>query len=234
MSNDANPKPRYEILSIEQLNMVDTAKLQEIERSYILDYNGAFVTIYRDGSATLRPAVLGGKEGLLFHDLDAMNEMIASRSYPVKGNGGFWENEKARVLKFNQSMPYYLSWLSEMLEFNVEFSSDRSYLAELSAVATKVLGSKKKNKDLLRAYLTIYIGELLRQKVKGEWKLQPQKALNVYYVPEIVKGNKFCTHWNYVGKRLKVSNAIPVDIEKLVDSSNEFYPAFGRKYVTPE
>lgn len=231
MSNNKNSRPPYEILSREELDKIEIAKEKEIKKSYILDYNGAFVTIFRDGSATVRPPVLGENEGLVFYDLDAMNEMIASRSYPVKGNDTFWEKEKERVLHFNDSMPYYCERLSEMLDFKVEFNHDAAYLAQLSEVATKALKGKTKKKDLLRAYLTIYIGELLRQKVNGKWRLLPHASLNVYYVPEITKGNQYCEHWNSVVRQLEMASFIPVNIEALIERANEFYPIGNRKYA---
>jgi hypothetical protein len=175
--------------------------------------------------------VLGEKQGLLFHNVEDMNAMIASRSYPVKGNNTFWEKEKARVLDFTASMPHYCFMLSQMLNFKVELNNDHEYLLQLSQAVTNVLQSKKSNKDTLYGYVAIYIGELLRQKVGGEWKLLPQRALNVYYVPEIAKGNTYCHHWSFVLNELKMARFIPVDIERLVERSSEFYPASPGRHV---
>lgn len=235
MSNNENVKAAYEVLDLEGINKIETEKLHQIKRSYILDYNGAFITVYNDGSAVVRPPILGEKEGLVFYDLDAMEKMIASRAYPVKGNDTFWEVEKERVLDLAGSMPYYCAWLSEMMGFKTELNSNKAYLAELSAAAKEALTSKKikkKDKEFLRGYLSIYIVELLRQKVGGQWKLKPVPFLNVYYVPEIVKGNKYASPWKHLGSRLKTAGFMPVDIEELVESSNEFYPAMGRNYST--
>jgi hypothetical protein len=231
MSNNASSHPKYKVLSVEELNKIEEAKRIETDTSYIIEYNGAFVTVFKDKTSILAPPVLGGKEGLFFYNVADMDEIIKSRNYPVKGNNSFWEKEKQRVLNFSDEMPYYCSRLTEMLNYKVELNSDKLYLKELSEVVTKKIKVQKDKKKLYN-YLSIYIGELLRQRVNGEWKLLPQKALNVYYMPEITKDDKFCSHWSFIIGQLEMASFIPVDIESLIDKANVFYPIANRNYVS--
>jgi hypothetical protein len=231
MSNNASSHLKYKVLSVEELNKIEEAKRIETDTSYIIEYNGAFVTVFKDKTSILAPPVLGGKEGLFFYNVADMDEIIKSRNYPVKGNNSFWEKEKQRVLNFSDEMPYYCSRLTEMLNYKVELNSDKLYLKELSEVVTKKIKVQKDKKKLYN-YLSIYIGELLRQRVNGEWKLLPQKALNVYYMPEITKDDKFCSHWSFIIGQLEMASFIPVDIESLIDKANVFYPIANRNYVS--
>ena len=231
MSNNTDSQTiKYKVLSIEELNKIEKEKRLKTDTSYIVEYNGAFATVFKDRTSILTPPVLGGKEGLFFYNVEDMNAMIASRIYPVKGNGSFWEKEKDRVINFSNEMPYYCSKLTEILNYKVELSNDKSYLKELSNVVTEKLKLKKNNKILCN-YLSIYIGELLREKVNGEWKLLPEKALNVYYLPEIIKDNKFCSHWSFTIGQLEMASFIPVDIESLIEKANVFYPIGNRGYI---
>jgi hypothetical protein len=230
MNNNLNSDPKYHILSIEDLNRIEKTKFSQIDTSYIVDYNGAFVTVFKDRTSILRPPVLGGDEGLLFDNVADMNEMIKSRTFPVKGNNSFWAQEKERVLNFSGSIPYYCNRLTELLDFKVELKDDADYLKEFSEVVNKKL-KVKGGRNLLYHYLSIYIGEMIRLKVNGEWRLFPQYALNVYYVPEITKGSQFCSHWNTVIRRLEMAPSMPVNLETLISGANVFYPAAGRKYL---
>jgi hypothetical protein len=231
ISNNASSHLKYKVLSVEELNKIEEAKRIETDTSYIIEYNGAFVTVFKDKTSILAPPVLGGKEGLFFYNVADMDEIIKSRNYPVKGNNSFWEKEKQRVLNFSDEMPYYCSRLTEMLNYKVELNSDKLYLKELSEVVTKKIKVQKDKKKLYN-YLSIYIGELLRQRVNGEWKLLPQKALNVYYMPEITKDDKFCSHWSFIIGQLEMASFIPVDIESLIDKANVFYPIANRNYIS--
>ncbi len=228
MSN-ASCHPKYKVLSVKELTKIETNKKQEIDSSYIIDYNGAFVTTFKDKSSIILPPVLGGEEGLLFYDIADMYKMIENKVYPVKGNNSFWEKESLRVLKFPDAINYYCSELSRILNYGVEINNDTAYLGELSRVINTSLGSKKQ-KSLLYNYLAIYISELLRRKADATWQLMPQKALNVYYIPEIVKDGKFCTPWSFLIGQLEMVSFMPINIENLLDRANLFYPIQNRTY----
>jgi hypothetical protein len=231
MSKNGSPDNAYRILSLTELNQIESTKRSLIDTTYIVDYNGAFATVFKDGTSILLPPVLGGKEGLFFYRVSDMNEMIKLNTFPVKGNNSFWENEKERALHFPDAMPYYCSKLTELLNYKTEFKDDASYLKTLSEVISKKLKSSKNSKTLIN-YLSIYVSELLRQRVDGQWQLTPQKALNVYYIPEIIKQEKFCSPWSIILGELELVSFLPIDIDAIIEKANVFYPIANRNYLT--
>lgn len=231
MSNVERKSLPYKVLSKGELTRIEEEKKLEIDSFYIIDYNGVFVTTFADGTAILLPPVLGEEEGFFFTNKRSMQEMIDARSYPVKGTGSFWEQEKARVINIEYSMAYYCSKLSELLGFSVELKDERVYLKELSMVVGSKFKSKKVDKDLPN-YLAVYIGELIRKRVNGEWKLAIENAFNVYYIPEVVKGNLSFNTVAYIKGELGLASYMPFDIESIVEKANDrFVPYKAGRYA---
>lgn len=231
MNNKITSQPKYKVLSLDELNKIEELKRSETDTTYIVEYNGAFVTVFKDGSSIILPPVLGGNEGLLFDDVGEMKKMIESRIFPVKGNNSFWENERNRVLNFPDSISYYCSKLTKMLNYKVELTHDKVYLKELSKVITDKYKTTSDKRNL-RNYVSIYVGELLRQRVNGRWRLAKEMSLNVYFIPEITKGDTYCDHWNFVIGELEMASFIPFDIENLIErASTMFHPIRGRRYL---
>ncbi|GEM_PF-1602491 len=222
----------YEVLSQIDLNKIIDEKQNIIDTEYIIDYNAVFVTIFNDSTAVLSPPILGGEEGLLFYDIKAMHAMIASRAYPVKGTGSFWEKEKARIEHIDTSISYYCMKLSEVLDYKVEINSDPIYLKNLSNVINNKIKEKKQPK-YLKEYLSIYIGEMIRQSIDGEWNLFIKYAFHIYYIPEVIKNGKSCDVVAYVFSELNLSMFIPFDIEIILNKAKDrFYTYNNDRYRT--
>lgn len=217
----------YVVLSRAKLLKIGNEKRDQVDTFYILDYNAVFVTIYKDGTAMLIPPILGGDEGLFFTDIKAMNDMIAQRVYPVKGTGSFWEKEKARIMDINGSMLYYVSKLSEILNFLVEVKNDSEYLKQLSLVVSKKLKSKRRDRNL-ENYLAIYIGELIRLRVDGTWKLRKNHTFNVYYYPDVTKGAERLDILGYVIGELGFAKYTTLNIEEIVKNSLSLFIRYNR------
>ena len=221
----------YKVLPVAQLNKVIDDKQGIIDTSYINDYNAIFVTIFKDGTAVLSPPILGGEEGLLFYDIEAMHAMIASREYPVKGTGTFWEKERQHIEHISTSISYYCIKLSELLDFKVEVKDDPVYLQELSAIIGNKMKTKKQPK-YLKEYLGIYIGELIRLRTEGEWKFFIEYAFHIYYIPEVVKEGKSCDVINLIIGELDIAKFMPFDIEYVIDKAKDrFHPYNNDRYV---
>lgn len=222
----------YKVLPLTELNKIKEKKQDIIDTVYINDYNAVFVTIFKDGTAILSPPVLGGHEGLFFYDIEAMHAMIASREYPVKGTGTFWEKEKERIEHISTSIPYYCTKLSELLDFKVEVKDDTVYLKELSTVISNKMKAKKQPK-YLKIYLSIYIGELIRRRVDGEWKLFTEYAFHIYYIPRVVKEEKSCDVISFIIGELEITKFMPFDMEYVINKAKErFYPYNKDRYVS--
>lgn len=224
-----NSTPGYKVMTREELNRLQAQLESQVSSSWIHKDNGAFVTVYKDNTAIMMPPVLGGEEGLFFHSVNDMKEMMAGKQYPVKGNDSFWEHEQERVLRFPDSISYYTGRLSEMLGIEVQISRDSNYLRKLSERFTAEVNATN-DKQLLYDYMTVYVGELIRQESNGQWQLSPQPAFNVYYIPVIVKGKMFCSHWGFVTGQLEMSAFQPVDIGRMLESAKQFFPNRGRSF----
>ncbi len=229
-----NPKSQppllaYKEMSTKELNVIAERNKDMIDTTYQLDYNYASVFIFKNKTALLFPG--SGGNGIMFNDTEVMKKMIEEKKFPVKGDGSFWENEKERVLNLDSSIGYYCSRLSELLGYNVRLDSDPRYLKELSKAINQKLASKKVDINIYR-YAAIYIGELIRMKKKGQWKLHPVYTLNVYYIPEIVCGNTFCDPWSYVINQMETASVMPIDIESLAEKASDFAPFTNRDYVS--
>ncbi len=230
MNTNIDTQPEYRVMSLKELSQIMDRNRLNIDTSYIIDYNKAFVTIFKDGTSILTPPALGGDEGLFFANIDVMQRMIQSKIYPVKGNGSFWELEKDRVINFSGSMDYYRKKLSEWLEFKVEFNTDNAYLIELSGIVSKKLQHKTKVNKLLINYVSIYVAEMLRQKLNGKWELLPEYSLNMYYTPEIVSKNTFCNPWYFINYELSFASHRAINIEDIIIKVNSFLPIENRTY----
>ncbi len=219
----------FKAMSTAALNKIQEEKFPIRDTSFQIESNKAFVTIYKDKTGILFPGA-GLGEGIFFDDLKYLEPMIKTGVYPVKGDGSFWEGEKERMTHLPDSMPYYCSKLSDLLKFNVEIKDDPKYLEDLSAAVNVKLRSKKITKDLYY-FLSIYIGELLRIRENAEWRMLPMYSLNIYYTPELVKGNMFSSPIGYFISRFELRHAPSVDIGELIQSANNFYPYNRRTYM---
>lgn len=219
----------YQVLGTKELNLIIGKRQSEISSSYIIEYNGAFVTIFNDSTSIILPPVLGGNEGIFFKNLDAMKTMVDAKTFPVKHMNTFWENEKDRILELPSSISYYCLKLSEIINSDVFVFIDKNYLRTLSDMLNKKMENFISD-SLKMNYLKLYIVELLRVQKGGTWKYAPQAALNVYFIPEIVVENKFCSPWNFLDSEIRSTREI--DLNLLISKLEEmFYIVGNRRYL---
>lgn len=218
----------YKVTDTRELNHLQAEKSSLEISSYQIEYNKALVTVYKDGTAILFPGS-GGREGILFYDLESLKKMIKEKIFPVKGDGSFWEQQKERVINLDNSVDYYCKKLSEFLNHEIKISNDSTYLNELSEIVNVKLQAKKIDSNFY-GYLAIYLGELIRRDVSGKWMLLPEYTLNVYYIPEIVYDNKFCNPWRHIINELEMASFKPVNLVNLIKEA-DFVPFAKRGYV---
>jgi len=215
-------KMGYKAMPTVELNKITGGRRLETDTFYQNKDNKAYITIFKDGTGTIFPGA-GLGEGLFFENMSYLEPFLKSGVYPVKGDGSFWEKEKERIKDIKASINYYCSALSAQLNYNVELSGDPAYLKMLSEIVNEKL-RKKKVDDNLYYYLCIYIGELIRRNTGAEWRLLPQYSLNIYYYPELVKGNTFYPLMGFLMSQFEMAKITPIDIETIIKKSNQFYP----------
>ncbi len=209
---------QYRIIDIDEVNRIYTENISDIESEFIVENNGAFATIFNNGNALLRPPVLGGNEGIYFDKSETMFEMIKSLTYPVKSGKSFWERKKNELLELPRTSKYFNAKLSEMLNYNVSLRYDSLYLKNLSIIVNNYIKNEKVSKDF-EYYVVIYLVDILRIKLNGEWNLRPQPALNTYYIPELLTNEGAIYPWNYLLGQIGMSSFITINIEKILENS---------------
>lgn len=219
----------YVSLSINKISKVEFEKELLLVRSFQIEYNKALVNIYNDNTAIIFPAS-GTGEGMYFTNLETMQKIIGMKTFPVKGDGSFWEKEKQRLIKLDQFIPYYLEELSKIIGFNIQISFDKKYLKEVSKHINLYLNSSKINKNSYY-YIAIFISELIRRSNNGVWKLIPIYTLNIYYIPEIVFNHSYCHPWSIIIRSLEISKIRPINIEQLVEYAGVFTIFQSREYL---
>ncbi len=221
----------FKILSLNDLNVIELKKKNDISKSYIVEYNKAFVIIFKDGTSILRPPVLGGNKGLYFDDYNDMIKIIDTKVYPISNNITFWERNKEQVQIIDSFISTNIEKLSTLLKFEVIFDDDSAYLKSLSdTINTNYKKIKRKDKDL-DYYIAIYIGETIRRKNNAVWKLLPKNGFEISYIPEIVKDSTFCSHWGFVFGQLEMISYIPIELETIVQDSGKFFEFTRNRYI---
>lgn len=231
MSHIATANPKYIIMNRLELNKIIQEKDSILNRDYILNYNKAFVFEFKDGTGIILPPALGGDDGILFYDMQSMNNAIQTRQYPIKEGNSFWVRERKRVENIDKELPVYLDKLSKYLNYPIELSFDSQYLNVLSKVFIEQFKSKKVNKDYY--YLAgIYVSELVRLRLQGEWKFFPLYSLNMSYALEIGKDGKSCdvVHKVYVALQNIDSPIVPFSLERIINESINAMTAYGKRY----
>lgn len=218
----------YRVVSTIELNDFFQKNHSDILKHFQDEQNYASITILKDESVILFPAV--GNEGIWYRNQFEYEKMKQSGYYPVKGDNSFWEKEKDNIIQINTKISDYFEKLSKDLGFNVEINQDSVYLSILSEKINNHLLTRKKKDDEIYYIIALYIAESIRNRINGDWELLPIYTLNVYYIPEITLDEKFCNPWNYIIGQLKMYSFLPVDIYSLIEKSNFFVMKNGRKY----
>jgi hypothetical protein len=210
----------YRILSVKKINQITEEKENDIVDFFTVDYNKALATIFSDGSSTIIPPPVCGNEGIFFFRREVMDEMIAKKEYPVGKTGNFWESEKLRLADLPQNIPFYLATVEKKIRFKCKIDYSETYLAALSNAYTS---SGRKNSKL-KAYFAIMISEIIRTRLGAHWALRTEPALNVYYYPVIVDGDRHIDIVASIFNQLEIGKYAGLDLHKLVfEKDTTFY-----------
>jgi len=136
----------------------------------------------------LLPAV--GRKGLFAEQQSVLDSIIKSGVIPLEADKPSpFEKEKSRLAKINDNISYYLTELNSKLQTSL--TTD----VEIDTSLYKVINKKIRSLEPEEAYrqffipLGVVMGEIVRKKVNGEWKLDKRYAYNPYYVPYVTIGN---------------------------------------------
>jgi len=213
-------KARSEIYQILEL------RSDQIDTTYQIENNNAFVTIFKDKTGVIYTTSIEANEGIYFNDLKFVQKMIDSGVYPVKGDGSFWETQKDKLYDFPKLVDESIKKLSKTFEFDFKLQSDKEYLENLSQVLIQKIKGKKVKKELYY-YLAIYLGELKRLEIDGEYRFFPNYNLNVYFYPELFVNNTSCSYIGTIIGRLEIIKYKDISVRELLDDLN-FSPAGKR------
>jgi hypothetical protein len=188
----------YKVLSVDKLYAIiknDTV----VEESQIA-FNEAFLYKLSNDKFAIIPNV--GAEGILFYDSSSLSKMISQRNFPVKNDGSIFEKHRDLMEKIEINYKVYLDQLRDSLNLEILLSDDPVYLKKLSRAINDFI--KTRSQEDIFIPLGIFFNELLRNKVKGHWRLEKEYVLNPYFIPYVVdERNHVYSIWLSLDKNLK-------------------------------
>lgn len=176
----------YKIMSdVELLSMIDDMNEQF---EYYDKETMAKVFRANNKGFILLPAV--GIKGLFAEQQSVLDSIIKSGIIPIEPERlNLFEKERGRLEKINDNVDYYLSDLNEKLQMSL--TTDK----EIDTFLYKAINKKVKSLEPEEAYrqffvpLGVVVGEIVRKKVNGEWKLNKLYGYNPYYAPYVTIGS---------------------------------------------
>lgn len=179
--NTALMAQEYEILSVHSLLDILKNQKQLVLSEEQLEYNKSFVYRLKGDRIVLIPEI--GGEGILFHSLDAYQEMVKNHQFPVQDEGSIFEQERGKIKNIQENIPYFITLLSEKLKVPIVLSDEIYYLSNLTYKIRDYLA--KDSLDNIILPLKIFMGELLRRRIHGKWELEKVYTLNPYWIPYV-------------------------------------------------
>ena len=181
MSNMLFMNLNYEIMPVKDMFNDITDR-----HSQYIDFDpNTMAKTYRgnSGSYYLIPAI--GPLGIKAQK-EVIDSIIKSGVIPIEEKEpNPFKMEKERLLDIPENIDYYVSDLAKKLE--IEIRRDE----EIDILLYKEINKKIKALDAGIAYeryfipLGVVVGELVRKRVNGEWKVEKRYGYNPYYVPRI-------------------------------------------------
>jgi hypothetical protein len=175
----------YEVMPVEK--MFDD--ITDMNNQFIEQDSITLATVYKGNSGMyyLMPAV--GHYGIKANK-ETIDSIIKSGIIPIEPERlNLFEKEKNRLEKINDNVDYYLSDLNEKLQMSL--TTDK----EIDTSLYKAINKKVKSLEPEEAYrqffvpLGVVVGEIVRKKVNGEWKLNKLYGYNPYYAPYVTIGS---------------------------------------------
>lgn len=155
---------------------------------YQMEENMALVYQIDDGRVLLFPAV-NSDQGILFRDENTLKKVISIYGIPLeeKEYNPFVTN-KDFILKIPESINNIIKKFEDKYNIVLPLSINENQMAETSAYIRELLINKMLEYRYKYIYfpIGIYIHELIRLKIKGNWELEKNFGINPYYIPYIV------------------------------------------------
>lgn len=193
---------------------LDTGKAQYCYRD---EDNHAKVFKLTDGRFVLVPA-LKANEVVVFESEEDMNTIVKDIGVPIEDpRPNLFQKKQEFILKIETSSKDLISQLGTEIGFNL----DSKEYADISFQFRKFF-YRTDYQERLEQYkfpLGIYVHELIRKEVKGNWWLIKRYAINPYYIPviESPEGLKF-NAWRSVSRSLKMTQMF--DLERVVHQAD--------------
>jgi hypothetical protein len=176
----------YEVKNMSEI--LDIIEIGNAEIEDQVEYNLAVVYKFPDGRIALVPSEGGQQEGILFYDEQAFKEMVESKRFPVKPGNSIFESDKERIKNIESNVSYFVKQLSDTLRLVLDPTLGELQFGDLSEKINEY-GIERWEHIVLP--LGVFLGEVLRLKIKGKWKLQTHYSLNLYWTPNITDDNKY-------------------------------------------
>jgi hypothetical protein len=168
------------------LNKVDVEGLS-LEDSEQLSFNLAFVYMLKDGKVVIIPSI--GEKGLLIQDESSYLEMLNKQHFPVEDDGSFFAPERHQIKEIKEDVSFYISQLKVLGVHGLP--DEQATLPALKELSTAINNyGKDRVINEFTVAIGIYLGEIVRRRIEGQWNFERQETLNPYWIPYIELNDK--------------------------------------------
>ncbi|MCG2617456.1 hypothetical protein LZZ85_24370 [Terrimonas sp. NA20] len=176
--------------------------IDDINNQFIEQDSTTLATIYRGNSGIyyLMPAV--GPYGIKARK-EVLDSILESGVIPIEENPpNPFVKAKNELKKIDENIQFYLSELNSKLDLAItmELLADESFY---SIINTKV--NALDGEDSYRTLfipLGVVVGEIVRIRENGEWRLNKKYGYNPYFIPYITNGKGYFLPWTKLADML--------------------------------
>lgn len=212
---------QYEVKDVHELiKIMDKYDAQDIDQ---LEYNDAIIYELSNGKLILAPGI--GPEGILFHDRTALEAMVASKEFPVKGEGGMFEEEQDKIGSREALLPniaVFQDTLEQVLDMTIDLNGNAHHLDKMtdkiSAYGKEAFGQQ------YFMELGVVFGEMVRRKIEGSWTFGKQYTMNPYYIPSVAARDGYSVGvWKRLREGFEYDNdEVPFSLRRVAYDATHF------------
>ena len=201
MSQSYLIKPKSELKGL-----IDKIGLQEY---FQRKDNKAFVYQLCDEKYILLP--ITGSKGLLFDNKGEYELTLKDGIIPLTDETNFFEKNQYLIRQIPDSNDRFIEKLEDSLHIHLKFNDFTDEYFNSLSEKIEIYGRKKASQDLYFEF-GIYIGEIIRKRRNGDWKLDVEYGINKYFEPRLYTSDKVHYPWENLGKYFSSRGHFPFDM----------------------
>ena len=174
-----------------------------IIEEFQLEYNDAFVYKLANRDIVLIPNI--GNQGIVFFSEQIFDKMVSEKKFPVKDDESIFVKHKKMIENIELNLEDFTLMLESELDCKIPNLSNKEQVNNFSKIVNDYI-NKNGFKEIV-VPLGIAIGEKLRLRINGKWKIEKVYVLNPYFIPYVIDfNNKEHDFWNFLFEQLDNKN----------------------------